>query len=114
MQVFPNLVWIVTKTMKIIKLHKTRCMATVYKPTSMNVNDYVDEIMILWSKSKLHYDKINKNNKMVMPFDKSNNIVRNKPLKPNTLYAHQPKLYVHATGNRTRPSAKSDKKSCPS
>ena len=74
---------IIVETMKIIKLHKTHFMAMVYKAASKNVNDYVAKLMILRSKSKLQYAK---NNKMVMPFDKRNNVVRNKTLKPNMLY----------------------------
>ena len=72
---------------QIIKLHKTHSMAVVYKAISGNVNEYDDKLMILRFKSKLQYAKINKNNKMVTPFDKRNNAMRNKPLKPNVLYA---------------------------
>jgi hypothetical protein len=96
MRVLLELIRTVVKTMKIIKLHETHSMAMVYKTISGHVNDNVDKIMILWSKSKLQYAKINKNNKMVMPFDnntkvamaldKRNNVVRNKTLKHNVLF----------------------------
>ena len=89
MQVLLRLICIVTKTMKFIKLHKTHSMAMVYKAVSVNANAYGNKLMNLRSKSKLQYAKINKNIKMAMPFDKSNNAVRNKPLKPNVLYANQ-------------------------
>jgi hypothetical protein len=52
-------------------------MEMVYKTASENVNNYVAKLMILWSKIKLQYTKSNKNIKMAMPFDKSNNAVRN-------------------------------------
>jgi hypothetical protein len=81
MQVLLELVRIVAKTMKIIKIHKTLFMVMVYKATSMNVNSYGDKLMNHRSKSKLQYAKINKDNKMSTPFDRSNNAMRNKPLK---------------------------------
>ena len=89
MQVFHKLVRIIAKTIKIIKLHATHLMATVYKTVLGNVNDYIAKLMILRSKSKLQYAKINKNIKMAMPLDKRNNVVRNKHLKPNVLYVNQ-------------------------
>ena len=63
-------------------------MAMVYKAVSVNVHANNKKLMSLRSKSKLQYAKIDKNNKMVMPFDKRNNIMRNKPLKPNVLYVN--------------------------
>jgi hypothetical protein len=47
MQVFHEFVCIVTKTIKMIKLHATHFMATDYKTVSRNVNDYADKLMIL-------------------------------------------------------------------
>ena len=99
--------------MKFIKLHKTHFMAMVYKDASVNMNDYDDKLMNLWSKSKLQYAKINKNIKMEMTLDKSNNVVRNKPLKPNVLYRKQLTPYKSATAKyvyKKRPSDRSDKK----
>ena len=86
MQDLLELVRIVAKTMKFIKLHKTHSMAMVYKAVSVNVNANGNKLMNLQSKSKLQHAKNNKNNKMVMSFEKSNNIMRNKHLKQNKLY----------------------------
>ena len=97
MQVLLELIRTITNTMKFIKIQETHSMAMVYKTVFGHVNDNVDKIMILWSKSKLQYAKIDKNNKMVMPFDnttkmamllnKRNNVMRNKTLKQNMLFA---------------------------
>ena len=89
MQVLHELVRIVAKTMKFIKLHKTHSMAMVYKAVSVNANANDNRLMNLWSRSKLQYAKTNKNIKMEMTLDKSNTIVTNKPLKPNMLFATQ-------------------------
>jgi len=54
MQFLHELIRIVAKTMKIVKLHKTHFMATVYKTAFGNVNDYVAKLRIKWTKNKLH------------------------------------------------------------
>ena len=100
MQVLLELIRIVAMTMKFIKLHKTHSMAMVYKAVFVNVNANDNKLMKLRSKSKLQYAKIDKTNKMVMPFDnnnkmamhfdRSNSVVRNKTLKPNMLYVKLP------------------------
>ena len=81
----------------------------VCKAAFQSVNNNVDKNKPPWTKSKLHHTN-NKTTKMVMPFDKSNNNVRNKPLKPNIFYMKQPKPSKHATENKKRSSHESGKK----
>jgi hypothetical protein len=116
MQVLHELVRIVAKTMKITKLHKTHFMATVYKTASGNVTVYIDKLGIKWTKSKLHNAKLTTRIKPATPSGKNNNIVRNKPLKPNVLYKkpHEPSMNATAVCvNKKRPSDESDKRKPP-
>ena len=77
------------------------------------MSDIIVKLMILWSKSKLQYAKITKETKTMMPYNKNNNTVRNKPKKLNVPYvkSHEPSMNTTTMyANKKWPSDESSKK----